>query len=232
MALHGTLADLGIVDLIQFPHKSRRTGELVVAGPDEEARLYYVDGALSHVAAGEATGMEGLVEVVSWTDGEFEFRPDVAQSHRTIDMDLHRALMLALKTRDERAENERKRQQQTKEPSPSGGNGWLADILKAYPNLQGACVFSDEGTVLAEAVAEEEDPTQIAALRESVIALYRDYARPGLTRAYLEDDHSIAHGIRLPGGSVAILAAGRETAMGTLSLTMSKLVGAMKEKLG
>ena len=73
MALNGTLADLGIVDLIQFPHKGRRTGELVVTGAKDEARLYYIDGKLSHVGVGKLSGIEGLVEVVSWLEGEVEF---------------------------------------------------------------------------------------------------------------------------------------------------------------
>ena len=53
MALKGTLADIGIIDLIQFPHAGRRTGELVVTADDHEGRLYYDKGSLVHACLGQ-----------------------------------------------------------------------------------------------------------------------------------------------------------------------------------
>ncbi len=231
MALKGTLADLGVVDLIQFPHKGRRTGELVIVGSDDEARLYYVDGNLVHVKTGELMGMEALAEVVSQAEGEFEFRMGATQDERTVNMDLHRALMFALKTRDERAEDERKRREEAEQSDEPEVQKLLTQVVHSDTNIQGACIFSDEGAILAEAVSDDEDPKQLAALRESMISLYKDYG-PGLTRTFLEDQQSIIHGSRLARGSVAILTATRETSMGALSLTMNKLVAAMKELLG
>jgi len=231
MALNGTLADLGIVDLIQFPHKGRRTGELVVAGADGEARLYYNEGALCHAGMGDLTGMEALVSVVSWEEGEFEFRTGIVQEQRTIDIDLHRALMLALKTRDERAETERKMKQNEDQSRTSETQRLLEEILVSSPHLQGACLVTPDGDLLAEAVSDEEDPAQVATLRDSILTLFKRYARPGLTRTFLEDERSIAGGVRLEKGPIVLLAATRETSMGSLSLTMNKLTAAVLEKL-
>jgi predicted regulator of Ras-like GTPase activity (Roadblock/LC7/MglB family) len=231
MALNGTLADLGIVDLIQFPHKGRRTGELVVAGTEGEARLYYNEGALCHAGIGDVTGIEALVSIVSWEEGEFEFRTGIVQDQRTIDIDLHRALMLALKTRDERAETERKMKQHQDRSSTSETQRLLEEIIVSSPHLQGACLVTKDGALLAEAVSDEEDPAELAALRDSIIALYKNYARSGLTRTFLEDERSVAHGVQLEKGPIALLAATRETSMGALSLTMNKLATAILEKL-
>jgi len=69
MALKGTLADLGIVDLIQFPHAGRKTGHLMITGPDGDARLFYENGALVHASLNDIHGMDALVRIVDWGEG-------------------------------------------------------------------------------------------------------------------------------------------------------------------
>src|SRR5512146_1795421 len=110
MALKGTLADLDIVALLQVPAAGRKTGELAITGPSgEDGHVFYLEGRLVHAQVGTVAGQEALVEVVDWTQGEFEFRLDARCQETTIEGDLARAVMLALKMRDERAE-ERARQ--------------------------------------------------------------------------------------------------------------------------
>jgi hypothetical protein len=38
--LRGTLADVTVVDLVHLPESAKRTGELVIATSDQDARLY------------------------------------------------------------------------------------------------------------------------------------------------------------------------------------------------
>ncbi len=98
MALLGSLMDIGIIDLLQFPHTGRKTGVLVVASPDDSARLHYLDGKLVHAITADVSGQDVLTEIVGWTEGEFEFRTNTAPSEEhTIHADLHRAIMQALK---------------------------------------------------------------------------------------------------------------------------------------
>lgn len=124
MGLKGTLADLGIVDLIQFPHAGRKTGEMTITGKAGEAKLYYEKGALVHAVLDDHTGMEALVLLVDWTEGSFEFNPDVEADVRTIQVDLHRAVMQALKLHDEmKLEEEQKRAQQSSAPEEDGRLG-------------------------------------------------------------------------------------------------------------
>ena len=101
MTLRGTLSELEIVDLVQFPSTGRKTGELAVTRMDEDASLYYNKGDLNHVVTGTLSGMEALTEVLSWTEGEFEFRLDIESDERTIECDPNMALMIALTTKDE-----------------------------------------------------------------------------------------------------------------------------------
>lgn len=232
MALNGTLADLGIVDLIQFPNKGRRSGELILAGATEEARLYYQEGNLTHAVVGNFHGMDALVEVVSWTEGEFEFRTGVESEIRSMEIDLHRALMVALKIRDERMEELRKNRSRTEPPRSEGDKAIRAahGILKKNPCVQGICIFGEDGKVVVELESEDvAEKGRFAQVRESIAALYKQYGVGGLARTFFEDELSVVHGARLANQSIAIIAANRETSMGQLSLMMNRLISAVEE---
>ena len=58
--LRGSLTDLAVVDLVQIPLGNRKTGELLIATEDQDARLYYVDGSLVHLVSGEVQGVRVL----------------------------------------------------------------------------------------------------------------------------------------------------------------------------
>ncbi len=75
--LRGSLTDLAVVDLVQIPLGNQKTGELLIATEDQDARLYYADGKLIQATSGDRDGPAVLDAIVSWTEGEFEFRPDV-----------------------------------------------------------------------------------------------------------------------------------------------------------
>ena len=80
-------------------------------------------GSLVHATLGDVSGMDALVRVVDWSEGTFEFLPDMEPEARSIDLDLHRAVMQALKIHDElKAEEER-------EVSTDEGQGDTDDVL-------------------------------------------------------------------------------------------------------
>lgn len=118
MALRGTLADIPIINLIQFPQTGRRTGRLVVTSDDMEATLFYKGGALVHAILGNGEkGVEALVRIVGLNAGMFEFTSEIQSQETSLEMDLHRSLMIALKLHDERKEQERSREA-APEPAP------------------------------------------------------------------------------------------------------------------
>src|SRR5579863_9437505 len=103
MALNGTLEELAVLDLVQFVNQAQLSGALVLKTASEQADLFYRKGALVHARLGDASGLEVLVRIVDWTAGTFFFQAGETAPAETIVMDLHRAVMFALKTRDERA---------------------------------------------------------------------------------------------------------------------------------
>jgi predicted regulator of Ras-like GTPase activity (Roadblock/LC7/MglB family) len=233
MALSGTLADIGIVELVQFPSNGRKTGELIIAGPDDEARLYYLDGSLVHTNVGELSGMEGLVEVVSWSTGEFEFRMGVECEPRTIELDLHRVLMLALKTRDERAEAARKRTG-TGNSETGGSNvvekvqNLLEKLVGSTDALNGAYLLSSDGSIIAKAQTDvSSEEKDLKTVMNQITLFYENYAREKLGRIFLEDDEGILHASRIGSSHIAVIGAGREVSLGVVSMMMNKLVTGM-----
>ena len=102
IAFRGSLNDVNAVDLIRVPGQTRRTGALRMSSPSGEAELFYEKGSLVDVRSGALEGMEALVEIVGWKKGEFEFALNVDAEKTTILVDLQRALLDALRIREER----------------------------------------------------------------------------------------------------------------------------------
>ena len=123
MPLKGTLADLNVVDLLQFPHLGKKTGELSILSNGKNAKIYYRKGSLIHAEVEEAEGMDALVSIVALTEGSFQFLVDVETEKTTVDMDLHRAVMHALKRYDEIKAQEEQRMALHDRNEADGGLG-------------------------------------------------------------------------------------------------------------
>ena len=160
MALKGTLDDMAIIDLVQFPHTGRKTGRLIISGNHGEAALFYEEGALVHATLGDASGMDALVRVVDWVEGTFEFVSGAAPEAKTIELDLHRAVMQALKIHDElKLEQERER---TREASPHNEGDEvlmtrLSEFLHSSDFALHASVVAPDGILRASVDPEKRE---------------------------------------------------------------------------
>ena len=120
MALNGTLEELAVLDVVQFVNQAHLSGALVLKSAEEEAALFYRKGGLVDARLGEVSGLEVLVRIVDWTAGSFVFHPGMEAPGETIRMDLHRAVMYALKARDERKlENEKRKAEEIRQKAVS-----------------------------------------------------------------------------------------------------------------
>jgi len=227
MALSGALADLGVVDLVQFPHAGRKTGELVVARGEQEARLYYEKGKLVHATLDALRGPPVLVQVLGWGDGRFEFRGEVPAPETSIDADLHRAVMEALKKRDEQ-EEERRLRGRPEAGEPEGGpSALLAAFVSGTPWATHACLLAADGSPLAEASGKTGAPPHLEPLRASLRALLGGWPRPLLRRALLEDECGTVAVVRQPGGGALVVVAASGVAVGVVSMNVGKLAASM-----
>src|SRR5690606_16259258 len=69
----GTLADMGVVDLIQTVEVGRKSGLIhLVSETTRQATLYFRNGKVIDAECGHLTGEEAVYRLLTWSDGEFE----------------------------------------------------------------------------------------------------------------------------------------------------------------
>ncbi len=226
MALKGTLADMSIIDLIQFPHSGRKTGHLIITGEKGEATLFYEDGSLVHAVLGDVAGMDALVRIVDLGEGAFEFIPDAKPSARTIDLDLHRAVMQALKIHDELKVEEAKRRNQESSGQDEGDQALgarLSEFVASNDFMVHAGVLDSGGRLRASANGVEGPPEGIDQLRSNLHSVVQSHPRGAVTRILLEDDLGIIALVRLREGGSLIAVANKAVSLGAVSMSVGRL---------
>jgi hypothetical protein len=227
MALKGTLADLGIIDLIQFPHAGRKTGKFAITFDNGEALLYYDKGALVHAVAAGKSGLDALVFVVSLDRGNFEFHTDDSAPEITIQMDLHHAVMQALKLHDEykaaQAENSTEGAQPDQEDSVNVTK-MLTEHLASSDVVLHACVLNADGSLFAMADSQEGSVEDIDQLRGLLHSFVDAYPRRKVDRVFVLDELGTVVLICLAEGRGLMVVAARDVPLGAVSLSVNKLV--------
>jgi hypothetical protein len=223
MALSGALADMDVIELLQFPGAGRRSGELVIAAGEQRAKLYYAKGKLVHATLGDLKGQPVLARVVGWRTGEFAFHGEVAAPETTIEMDVHHMVMQAVKMRDEQEEARRRAEGQAKVVAADPAVKALAAFVAATTWASAVVVLSTEGQVLAQASKPDAGEAPAAALG----ALVAEWPRGGLRRCIVEDDGGTVMAVPLPAGRLLLVAADRTVATGVVSMGVGKLAASL-----
>jgi hypothetical protein len=231
MALKGTLADLGIIDLIQFPHAGRKTGKFIIAFETGEALLYYDKGTLVHAVAPGKTGMDALVFVVGLDRGGFEFHSDELPPETTIRMDLHHAVMQALKLHDEFKAAEAENLRQSADRTEGDGivmTRILVEHISSSDFVLHACVLNADGSVFAAADGKEGQVEGVDRLRGALLSFVAEYPRPNVDRVFVLDELGTAVVVCLAQQRGLMLLASRDAPLGMVSLSVNKLVSTLE----
>ena len=227
MALKGTLAELGIIELIQFPQPGRKSGELVVAADGREAKLYYETGRLIHAEVGEEIGEDALVSIVDWTEGTFEFRTSAEAPQTSIEDELHVTLMKALKKRDELKKLADEREAPETVPEGGATGEAVREVLQNYisssDQVKHACVVSEEGATVAEAFGPDGPMEAIERLSAALQAFENAYAGETMKRILVEDEDYTAIMLALRRGEHLLVIAPKDAPLGAVSISANKL---------
>lgn len=236
--LRGSLTDLAIVDLVQIPLGNQKTGELLIATEDQDARLYYVDGKLIHATSGDRDGPAVLDAIVSWTEGEFEFRADVLADTPESGDDLNAKLFSTVENlsskRVSAADNLRVRVF----VGPAGGNTekirkLLYNFLSANDFAIHACLLYVDGTTAICGAEREDTSPWLESIRSSVINAVAGYPRKNLNRVLFEDEEGTLVVTCYPEDQSALLVAAKKGAtLGAVSIAVDRLakeIGRLKQ---
>jgi Tfp pilus assembly protein PilZ len=80
--IRGPIDEMETASLIQMFTGFATRGTLTLIRGVEEATIVFEEGQLRHASAGSVTGVKALTRVLTWQDGEFEFRAHVDSAYR------------------------------------------------------------------------------------------------------------------------------------------------------
>jgi hypothetical protein len=223
MAINGTLSDIGLVSLLQFPNSSGKTGLLTVITIDGKADFYYRKGELVHASYGKKTGKYVLVDIVDWNEGQFTFETGLEPEETTIQDDLHNILMWALKERDERKRNQNEEDTSTVEFDTDPSKK-LDRLLKSASDIEYIGIFSPAGQFIARSNSEKRYLLGIEPFIEFVASFIANYPGKVTGKAVIEAaDISIA--IKgLNETETVVISTGHEMKLEELSITLGEIV--------
>ena len=224
MALNGTLADLGVVDLVQFPASAKKTGELIIAGTEEEARLYYTDGALKHIVCGASTGEDVMTTLVGWSEGEFEFRQNVTSDMITVTTEVAELVSRAVSAFEAMAVKSHSPQ------SPATGilRTAIEDTAEKLQFVLHVALYTTAGELVCVWDRDEGDP-EMMNLIDEVRNLFDTHPRKGLNKIYLTDTKGTCIATLVDEAFILLISADDLASLGMVSLATAKLTTAVTD---
>lgn len=231
MTLRGSLAEVNMWDLVNLLRASGSTGELIVAGLEADARLHLVDGKLVAAASRAEEGAGVLQSIMSWHEGEFEFRR-VTDPPLQPDPELDTALlaMSAAHPRSRLGDNGHDRKARSLAPvqldDPRAQQ--LSWFVESQPYIEHACIFDSGGTIRAQSSTNLIPESEVRSLVQNLAQHRSLYPRPGLRRVILEDERGIVVMARLGDGSSLLLLADPKTTTGALCAAATRLVATLE----
>jgi Tfp pilus assembly protein PilZ len=75
--INGSIAAVGVMNLVQMFATSAQQGTLTLTRGEREGRLLFESNSLRHAMIGPVTGAKAVARMLEWKDGEFEFHPSI-----------------------------------------------------------------------------------------------------------------------------------------------------------
>jgi hypothetical protein len=91
--LDGDLRDMPVPGLLQSCSLNKMTGCLHIVGDQGKGEVFFLDGTPMHANTMEATGDQGMIELITWEKGNFKFFRDEKSKHHTVTKRLDTLLM-------------------------------------------------------------------------------------------------------------------------------------------
>jgi len=225
MAWRGSLEDIRVRDLLQVLRTGGRTGELVVAGLEADARLYFQDGALVEAVGGGRSGVGVLTDTLSWNNGEFEFRPEAEAPSRP-DLELQSAVARVLAFPGTLTVVPSAADLTPTSGAPTTSDSRCAPLsafVATVPFAEYACIQDATGVIRAQSGSSLHPMAQMCALAAAVNAFRLAHPRPELHRMLVEDDRGVVAVTRLGDGSMLMVVADGDAGLGNESAAVTKL---------
>jgi pSer/pThr/pTyr-binding forkhead associated (FHA) protein len=100
-AMAGNLDQMKIGELLQTLEFNEKSGTLEVFGADGDGTLVIKEGKPTYAMASGKLGNDGVLEIMSWSEGQFSFSPDLASDEVNVQGTITGLLMEAMRRVDE-----------------------------------------------------------------------------------------------------------------------------------
>lgn len=112
--------------------------------------VYFESGRLVHSSTGRESGMDGLVTLLGWGSGDFEFSPGSVAPAVSIRMPVTHALMEAVRRRDEHAgvTPMPRNESEVEMSEPSRDSSAVLEDLLRVPGVEAVVVVGRDGFVI------------------------------------------------------------------------------------
>jgi hypothetical protein len=84
MALHGSLADISLPDVIQVVSVSGKTGVFTLSSEGMDGKIFLREGQIIDAAAGKLSGELAVYEMATWRKGQFIFTANIESERVTV----------------------------------------------------------------------------------------------------------------------------------------------------
>ena len=92
MTLNGRIEKTDIPTLLRSVEKDKNSGELSFNRSGERIDLYFLFGQLYHAKWGDTIGMNAVIEVLNWKNGNYAFTEGIIPAQASINEDIERIL--------------------------------------------------------------------------------------------------------------------------------------------
>jgi hypothetical protein len=191
---------------------------MVLTRAKRTAQVYFFEGGITHAELDTLQGMDVLVELLDWNEGDFQFDAGITSTEHTIQTDLHRCVMMALKMRDERQQE----RQRNVRPPEAMTREKLERFVTATATVRDVALLAMDGSLVVSAHRDPE-VENVETLRSAIVTIFSNHPREGLTRVVLEDDAGVVMGQTVELG-VLVLLFTPGTAVGIAIHAVGKLV--------
>jgi CheY-like chemotaxis protein len=99
--LRGSLAQMGVLDLLQSLDMGRKTCSLTLANSGDSCKMFFAEGQINHAQYGKLKGDEAVYKVLTWTEGNFEIDFKGASQEQTTTQSTQGLLLEGLRMLDE-----------------------------------------------------------------------------------------------------------------------------------
>lgn len=179
MALQGSLQEMAVADLIQHNCQDHKTACLTVDHGDQQAIIFFKDGAVQHATLGEHRGEEVVYEILNWEDGQFALEMGLESPTVTITRSWSGLLLEGARRLDEATNlsntnstlfNEEETPVVKKKSERLADA--LAELLQESSDIDGAAIVGVDGLVYSANVPQRAlDENMVGASSAAVLGL-------------------------------------------------------------